>query len=268
MQAMDTAGAIAGPLIALLLVTGLHRDIRTVFWVAAIPGLLSIVVVALFATETRKKAVPAAALGSATNPHADVLNPGDLVRNPPAIPGSFYFVITAVGLFSLGASSDMFLVLRAQELGVAVAQAPLLGLVFNVVYTLASWPAGKLSDRVSKPLIAAAGYLVYAVTYAAFATALPKPFVWVMMGFYGLFYALTSPVLRALIAATVPPAVRGRALGIYYFVSSISMLLASVLTGTLWSWYGAALPLGLCGGLAFIAALMLIVHHFRSATRG
>jgi MFS family permease len=166
--------------------------------------------------------------------------------------------MSAVALFSLGNSSDMFLVLRAQDAGIAVVYAPLLGLVFNVVYTLASWPAGKLSDRVSRPAMTAAGFLVFAAVYVVFALAPSRAAIWAMMGFYGLFYALTNPVLRAMIAATVAPEARGRAFGIFYFVSSVSMLFASLLTGELWKHYGARVPFLLSAGLAAAAALMLL----------
>ncbi len=245
MQAMDTAGAIAGPLAALALIG--HFGFRGVFWAAAVPGLASVMVMALLARET-----PAEARHGSSQA-AD----GSRALRPP-LSRSFYWTMSAVALFSLGNSSDMFLVLRAQDAGIAVEYAPLLGLVFNVVYTLASWPAGKLSDRVSRPAMAAAGFLVFAAVYVVFALAPSRAAIWAVMGFYGLFYALTNPVLRAMIAATVAPEARGRAFGIFYFVSSVTMLFASLLTGELWKHYGARVPFLLSAGLAAAAALMLL----------
>ena len=245
MQAMDTTGAIAGPLLALAIVG--HFGFRGVFWAAAAPGLASVVVMALLARET-----PAEARHSSSGAK-DV----SAVARPRLSP-SFYWVMSAVALFSLGNSSDMFLVLRAQDAGIAVVYAPLLGLVFNVVYTLASWPAGKLSDRVSRSAMTAAGFLVFAAVYVVFALAPSRAALWAMMGFYGLFYALTNPVLRAMIAATVAPEARGRAFGIFYFVSSVAMLFASLLTGELWKHFGARVPFLLSAGLAAAAALMLL----------
>lgn len=244
-QAMDTAGAIAGPLLALAILE--YFDFRAVFWAAAIPGLASVAVMALGAQETplESRHSPAAKDAAAS------------AARPP-LSGSFYWVMSAVALFSLGNSSDMFLVLRARDAGIAVIYAPLLGLVFNVVYTLASWPAGKLSDRVSRSGVAAAGFLVFAAVYAVFALAPSREAIWAMMGFYGLFYALTNPVLRAMIAATVAPEARGRAFGIFYFVSSVALLFASLLTGELWKHYGARVPFFLSAGLAAAAALMLL----------
>ena len=246
MQAMDTAGAIAGPLAALAILK--YYDFRAVFWAAAIPGLASVVVMALGARETP--------LESRHSSPAKGASASVTVRSP--LSGSFYWVMSAVALFSLGNSSDMFLVLRAQDAGIAVVYAPLLGLVFNVVYTLASWPAGKLSDRVSRSGMAAAGFLVFAAVYVVFALVPSRAAIWAMMGFYGLFYALTNPVLRAMIAATVAPEARGRAFGIFYFVSSVTMLFASLLTGELWKLYTARVPFLLSAGLATVAAVMLL----------
>jgi MFS family permease len=243
LQAMDSAGAIAGPLLAVWIVA--HFGIRAVFWAAAVPGLLSIIAVMAGARETGTRSI-ARVMGSAPRPARSRL------------PGSFYYMLVAVGLFSLGNSSDMFLILRAQDVGIAVQYAPLLGLVFNITYTAFAWPAGKLSDRVSRQGIAAAGYMVFAVVYVVFAAAPSQGALWAMMALYGLFYALTNPVLRALVVDTAPADVRGRALGIFYFVTSVAALLASILTGQLWKHFGAAVPFYLSAGLAVVSAGLLL----------
>jgi MFS family permease len=153
----------------------------------------------------------------------------------------------------------MFLVLRAQNIGIKAAHAPLLGLVFNVVYTAAAWPFGHLSDRYSKPAVAAAGYTIFAVTYLVFAFAPSRGAIWAAMAFYGLFYALTDPVLRALVAQTVPAQVRGRGFGIFFFATSLGALLSSIMTGELWTHYGPALPLRISAYLGIVAATMLVM---------
>ena len=253
LQAMDTAGSIVGPLLAVAIL--LRYDLRTVFLAAAVPGLLSVVVVALLARETR-------AGDSAKRVNAG--KTGDS-KADPRLPesarsgGRFYYLLFATGLFSVGNSSDMFLVLRAQDVGITAAQAPLLGLVFNVVYTASSWPAGKLSDKFSKPVLAGLGYLVFAAVYFVFAQAPSRPAIWIMMGCYGLYYSLTGPVLRALIANTTAPELRGRAFGLFYFVTSVTALLASLITGELWTRFGAALPFYVSSALAALAAVMLLV---------
>ena len=257
LQAMDSAGAILGPLVALLVLDLLHQTMRVVFWIAAVPGFLTIAVVLLFAKETRKGRTTesSSATGTGDGSAAQASKSG-----PVALPPSFYYVLTAVTLFSLGNSSDMFLILRAQNIGIPAAHAPLLGLVFNFVYTLVAWPAGKISDKVSKPVVAAVGYLVFAAVYLTFAVAPSRAAIWAAMTGYGIYYSLTDPVLRALVAQTIAPEARGRALGIFFFVTSIATLLSSLITGELWKHYGAALPFYLSGGLAISAAVMLLLQ--------
>ncbi len=123
-----------------------------------------------------------------------------------------------------------------------------------------SWPAGKFSDRFSRSAIAAAGYFVFAIVYFVFALAPSQLAIWITMAFYGLFYALTNPVLKALVVETVPTDVRGRALGIYFFVTSLTTLLASVITGALWKVYGAPTPFYLSAGIAAFSAFALLAH--------
>ena len=161
----------------------------------------------------------------------------------------------------------MFLVMRAENVGIPVALAPLLGLVFNITYTLGSWPAGWFSDHFSRRWIAAAGYLIFAAVYYVFGRA-PSPLaIWITMAVYGLYYALTQPVLKALVVETVGNEVRGRALGVYFFVTSVATLAASLVTGELWKHWGASLPFYFSAGLAAFAALMLVIKP-GAGTRG
>lgn len=259
LQAMDSAGAIFGPLVALLLLH-FRYGLRTIFWIAAVPGLGSIFVVWALVRETRGGGAhpsPKQDEGWGTRANGP-RQPKEGARGAQGLPRSFYYVVAAVTLFSVGNSSDMFLVLRAQNIGIAAALAPALGLVFNIVYTAASWPAGRWSDRVSKRVMAAGGYLVFAIVYAVFALAPSRAAIWTAMAFYGLYYALTNPVLRALVAQTINPESRGRAFGIFYFVTSFATLAASVLAGELWKHFGAPMPFYLSAGLAVIAAGMLL----------
>jgi MFS family permease len=263
LQAMDSAGAILGPLTALLLLR-YGFDLRHVFLFAAIPGVLAIIVVALFARETRKDGVASdlrSADAGTTQRRSSRANEVQASESrdlhPSKFPKSFYFVLAALAIFSIGNSSDMFLVLRAQNVGIAATFAPLLGLVFNIVYTATSWPAGKLADKMSKNGLAAAGFLVFGIVYLVFAFDPSRLAVWIAMGFYGLYYSLTQPVLKALVSNTVAPEHRGRAFGMFYFVTSVAALFASLLTGWLWKQFSPATPFYLSAALALVAALML-----------
>jgi MFS family permease len=263
-QSMDSAGAIAGPLTAFFLLG--RYGIKTVFWAAAVPGALCVLVALLGIREKRR------ATAIQDSPPG-----GKLITmpSPPApsgghtsLPASFYFVIVAVTLFSLGNSSDMFLVMRAQNAGIRVALAPLLGLVFNLTYTLGSWPAGWFSDKfsrygLSRRWIAAAGYLIFAAVYFVFGQAPSALAIWIAMAVYGLYYALTQPVLKTLVVEAVGEEVRGRALGVYFFVTSVATLAASLITGELWKHYGAGVPFYFSAGMAVISAALLVIKRRR-----
>jgi MFS family permease len=256
-QSMDSAGAIAGPLTALVLLARYGAPgVRLVFLAAAVPGVLCVLVAVFGIRETGRRR-------GNQRPEGQALGKGNVNsrrdRAGVNLPGGFYFALAAVTLFSLGNSSDMFLVLRAQSIGMRVALAPLLGLVFNVTYTLASWPAGWASDHFSRRWIAAAGYLIFAGVYFAFGQA-PSPMViWIAMAVYGLYNALTQPVLKALVVDAVGERVRGRALGIYFFVTSAATLAASLITGELWKHYGAAIPFYVSAALAVGSAALLLI---------
>jgi MFS family permease len=254
-QAMDSAGAVLGPLVALFLLP--LYGLRGVFSAAAVPGFLCFSIALLGIKEVPKA-------------HATALAPPSPAPREPAagelggwrglaiLPGAFYYVLFAVTLFSLGNSSDMFLVLRAQSIGIPVSGAPLLGLVFNITYTMFSWPAGDLSDRFSRRAIAAAGYLVFAAVYFVFALAPSRTAIWIAMASYGMFYALTNAVLKALVVETVAQEVRGRALGAYAAVTSVATLGASLITGGLWKHYGPRVPFYASAAIAALAAGLLL----------
>jgi MFS family permease len=249
-QSMDSAGAIAGPLTALVLLT--RYGTRGVFWAAAVPGALCVLVAVFGIRETGRRA------GDRNKPAAQI-SAFSLFAGPK-LSRTFYFALVAVTLFSLGNSSDMFLVMRAENIGIPVPLAPLLGLVFNITYTLGSWPAGWFSDRFSRRWIAAGGYLIFAAVYFVFGRAPSALAIWLSMAIYGLYYALTQPVLKALVVEAVSQDVRGRALGIYFFVTSVATLAASLITGELWKYYGASVPFYFSAGLAAVSALFLLVE--------
>ncbi len=271
-QSMDSAGAIAGPLVALMLLA--RYGIRSVFWAAAVPGALCVMVALFgiretqkphFSQDMREMGHPSQSLGP--DPALAKRVASVPVASSGALPSSFYVVLIAVTLFSLGNSSDMFLVMRAQNVGIRVSLAPLLGLVFNVTYTLGSWPAGWFSDHFSRRWIAAAGYLIFAVVYFVFGRAPSTLAIWITMAVYGLYYALTQPVLKALVVETVRQDVRGRALGVYFFVTSVATLAASLITGELWKHYGAGVPFYFSAVLAAASALLLVLKPAGTAAK-
>ena len=255
-QSMDSAGAIAGPLLALALLS--RYGIRTVFLAAALPGALSVLVAILGIRETKRQN------SSETKTVQEKKTPAS---GSSALSTSFFFVLAAVTLFSIGNSSDMFLVMRAQNIGIGVKLAPLLGLVFNLTYTLGSWPAGWFSDHFSRRWIAASGYLIFAAVYFMFGRAPSALAIWITMAVYGVYYALTQPVLKALVVETVAQDMRGRALGIYFFATSVATLAASLITGELWKHFGPVVPFYASAGLAVLSSAMLAISPERTADR-
>ena len=271
-QSLDSAGAIAGPLTALVLLA--RYNIRSVFWAAAIPGALCVLVALFGIRETRGPGSDRISYGDgrpkpALSKQSAPKGPSGRAKLRSGLPGAFYFVLFAVTLFSLGNSSDMFLVMRAQNVGIPVAMAPLLGLVFNITYTLGSWPAGWWSDQCSRRgfsrrWIASVGYVIFAAVYFVFGHSPSQMAIWTAMGVYGFYYALTQPVLKALVVEAVAEGVRGRALGVYFFVTSVATLAASLITGELWKYYGAGIAFYVSGTMAAVSAVLLMLPQRRA----
>ncbi|MFZ5626553.1 MAG: MFS transporter, partial [Bacillota bacterium] len=156
-------------------------------------------------------------------------------------------------LFTLGNSSDAFLLLRAQNVGLSVVQIFFLLALFNLLTTAVAWPAGKLSDRIPRIYLIVGGWLVYAVVYLGFAIADSSWQVWFFYALYGVYYGATEGVAKALVADLVPAEKRGTAYGLYNFSLGISLLPASLLAGWLWQWAGPAAPFYFGSGLALLA---------------
>jgi MFS family permease len=244
-QAMDTAGAIVGPLGALVFLRLLPGKTRDVFWIAAIPGLVCILLVWLALKEPRRAAVPAAPARARG-------------RSSGLLHGKLLLILIAVGIFSLGNSSDLFLVLRAQNLGMGAWAAPALGLLFNVVYAALSWPAGRLSDRVPRRWLIVAGYVIYAAVYAGFALVRTPQLVWFLFAIYGTYYALTEGVMKAWLADLAPAEARARVFGVLNWVAGVAAFPASLMAGWIWQHYSPAAPFAVSSVLALAAGILLL----------
>ncbi len=287
-QAMDSAGAIVGPLAAFLLLRQ-HVDLRTIFLFAAIPGAACVAML-FFVRETgrRKHRVPSsefrgtrtddrvrgadARSGALAGGRASDGGPGGALPNGRASDGSvlgnrdYVKLLIATSVFAIGNSSDLFLVLRSQQF-MAMKWAPMLGLVFNASYTALAWPAGHLSDRIPRKWLLAGGYLVFAGVYAGFATMGAAWQAWLLFATYGLYYGLSEGVLKAMIADVVPPEVRGNAYGIQATLYGALVLAASLVTGYLWQRLGPTIPFALSAGCALLAAVLVISLPKPSAKR-
>jgi MFS family permease len=241
-QAMDNVGAVVGPLLATLLIAA-KMSMRQVFWIAGIPGLLATACVAFVREPPRAqgRAVSSAANAPRTN-----------LGRPIAL----YLVV--VGLFSLGNSSDAFLLLRARALGLSAAALPILWSTLNLSKVVSAYFGGELADVHSRPRLIALGWLVYAAVYVGLGAASSPWHVWSLFAIYGIFYGLTEPVEKALLTDLAPAAARGRAFGAYNFIVGIASMPASLITGGLWNRWGATVALNAAAGFAAVACLLLL----------
>jgi MFS family permease len=245
-RAMDHAGAVVGPILAMVLLGWVGLSVRSVFLLSAVPGALALAVLVLGVRERERPAVAAAPRGSSGAP------PGSLLGNR-----RFAGYLLAVLLFTLGNSADTFLVLRALELGIAPWLAPLLWVVLHLSRSAWAVPGGMLADRFGRMPLILAGWGVYAVAYLGFALVGDAWAMWPLFVLYGLHAGLTEGAERALVADMVPGELLGRAYGTFHLAVGIGALPASLATGVLWEAYGAGPALGMGAGFAGLAALTL-----------
>ncbi len=240
-RAMDNAGAVAGPLLAALLLKFVFDDERSVFLLAAIPGVLAVAVLLARVRETPRREQAAA------GPQAPA----------ERLPRRFWTVIGIFVLFTLASSTDAFLLLKAGDAGVPLWQIPLLWALFNGVKAAGGVPGGALADRLGRVPTILGGWTVYAIAYVGFAYAARPSQIWGLFAFYAFFYALTEGAERALVADLVAPAFRGRAFGAFHASIGFAALPASFFFGVLWKAFGARAAFLVGAAIALVSAVAL-----------
>jgi MFS family permease len=241
-RAMDSAGAIIGPLLAFLFLPLLNKNYRHLFLLASIPAFFSVLVLFLWVKEIkiRKK--------------ESVISER---KKGISFDSKFKIFILVVAIFTLGNSSDAFLFLRAKSLGVNLIFIPLLWGFFNLVYTLSSIPAGILSDRIGRRKIILIGFTVYGLAYLGFAFAKNSLHIWALFALYGIYYGLSDGALRAFVADLVREEdKRGTAYGFYHGAVGLCALPASLIMGFLWQGFGAAVAFFFGAILAILAGMV------------
>lgn len=240
-RAMDTMGAILGPLLAFIILTVSRQNYRLLFALAFIPGIIAILFIIFGVKEITPQAKSVFKFScSEINPRLKT-----------------FFIIMI--LFTLGNSSDAFLLLRARELGLSVSLIPILWLVFNISYFLWSYPAGVLSDRMGRKNTVIFGLLIYSITYAAMAANKSIMLLWFIFVMYGMYYGFTEGNLRAFVADLTSPEHRGTIFGIYHTIIGITLLPANIIMGFLWQNFGFTIALSIGAALSFIAAISLAI---------
>jgi MFS family permease len=244
-RAMDSAGAILGPLLAFVLLPLLNKNYRHLFLLASIPAFFSILVLLVWVKEDRLRREKVPLAEKKTHFKFDA---------------KFKLFVLVVALFTLGNSSDAFLFLRAKNLGVNVVFIPLLWGLFNLVYTLSSTPAGVLSDKIGRRKIILFGFLVYGLSYLGFAFANRSLHVWILFAIYGVYYGLTDGALRAFVADLVKEEdKRGTAYGFYHGAVGFCALPASLILGYLWQTFGAHVAFSFGAVLALLAGVIFYI---------
>ncbi len=243
-QSLDTVGAFAGPLLAVVLMLAFANDFRLVFWVAVIPAMLAVLLLAFGIRE------PAPATGAR---RGNPIRRDNLRRLPPR-----YWSVVAIGaVFTLARFSEAFLVLRAQQGGIALALVPLVMVAMNVVYALSAYPLGRLSDRMSHRRLLALGLRLLIVADLILASSSHWPVVLAGTAVWGLHMGMTQGLLAAMVAEAAPPDLRGTAFGLFNLMAGVALLVASLVAGLIWDSFGAPATF-LAGAVLALAALLLL----------
>ena len=240
---MDRIGAVGGPLIAMLVLSLSNGSVRLVFLLSVVPAVLAL----FFIIFTRETAVQA---DISSSPH----HKKGSVRNLP-----YVMFLTSNIVFTLGNSSNAFLILKAREAGLAVALIPVIWIVYNAFCTVSSPIFGSLSDRLGRQPIIIASFLYYSVLYFLFAFAAELWAVWVLFGAYGIYYGLSEGVFRAYIADLVGPQNRATAYGLFNTGIGLALFPASLITGAIWDAYGSKWAFLTSAGFSLLGFLIFLV---------
>jgi MFS family permease len=249
-QSLDTVGAVLGPLLAIGLMLLWANDFRAVFWVAVIPGALSALVLLL---GVREPNTPQS--GTRVNP----ISRANLKR----LSSAYWWVVAIGAVFTLARFSEAFLVLRAQQGGLALAWTPLVLIGMNLIYAALAYPFGKLADRMNHTMLLAWGLVALVAADALLAWRNQGGVLWAGIALWGLHMAMTQGLLATMVADTAPDDLRGTAYGFFNLMSGLALLLASGLAGLLWDQLGASATF--MAGMVFSGATLALLWYRRSS---
>ena len=246
-RTLDTLGAILGPLTAYLILKFNSEGLRTIFYLTAIPGAIAIFVLIFFVREKHRAEATERRTSQALS-----------FRGFPA---QFYILLVFTVIFAIGNSSDAFIILRLRNIGFSESNTIMLYLIFNVSYALLATPLGALSDKIGKKFILGAGYLVFAAVYISLALIKHEymNYAFLILIVYGIYYAMTEGVGRAVVSDFVPSERLGTAYGLYHTLMGLSLLPASVIAGLLWDKIAPSAPFYYGAVTSFIAGVGILL---------
>jgi MFS family permease len=253
-QALDSIGAFLGPLLAVLLMAWFANDLKAVMWIAVVPACVAVSLFVFYVHEpVRDHAEPAGKASLA-------------LANARQLSLRYWLVVLLGGVFTLARFSEAFLVLRAQDVGMALGYVPLVMIAMNVAYAGFAYPAGIAADRFSARTLLLLGLALLITADLVLAVAASPAQALVGSTLWGLHMALTQGLLAKLVADTAPAHLRGTAFGMFNFISGVALLLASVIAGALWSAFGASATF--LAGAAFAAMTAIGLLGYRTTPRG
>lgn len=218
-RSLDTMGAVVGPALAFFLLGIFLNDYRKIFWLSMIPGIIAVLLIILFITEKKKVSTVHSERPKLTFKHFD---------------WRFKFFVFIAAIFAIGNSSDVFLILRAQQIGIPTIMIPLVYLLFNLIYSISSIPAGIVADRFGKKRVILSGFVLFGLLYYGFAVVADTTAIWVLFSLYGIFMGLTEGIQKAFLATIIPSDFKATAFGVYNTAVGLAMFPASLIGGWLW----------------------------------
>ncbi len=263
-RGLDTLGAVAGPAIAFIILLMFTGNYRLVFWLSMIPGIIAVLVIVFFIKE-KTSTTKSSSEDFVIPPHPPFPHSGGFAEakgkggKGGLFDWRFKVFVAITTLFAIGNSSDVFLILKATNVGIKETQIPILYLSFNLVYALTSMPAGILSDRIGRKRIILAGLILFGFIYWGFAVSSEKSHIWGLFLLYGIFMGLTEGIQKAYLGTIIPDEFKATGYGIYNTFVGLALLPASFIGGYLWDKYGPHATFYYGSFTAFTSAALFLI---------